>query len=307
MNRLAIPLNILRNTLVLLLCLLLSLGTLTTGSVSAFAADSAHKLYEKGQKAEAREDYDAAYEFFRKAYAKSPTDLRMRASYYRVRQVASSAHVTEGRKLQAQGNEEAALAQFMRAYEVDNGNEAASQEIARIRAKQAPPPVRGETSVTDNATSAMDDAASPSTLKPLSNEPLTLHYAEDSKNVYLAIGKAAGINVLFDPDYNGKRIQVDLQNVSLLDALRIVGTMSTTFWRPVTENTIFVAQNSRAKRTELDEQAVLTFYLSNAWQQNDLNDVQTALRNVLPNAKVYGVPSQNAIVMRATPDRKSVV
>jgi len=33
-----------------------------------------------------------------------------------------------------------------------------------------------------------------------------------------------------------------------------------------------------------------------------LNDVQTALRNVLPSAKVYGVASQNAIVMRATPD-----
>ena len=45
-----------------------------------------------------------------------------------------------------------------------------------------------------------------------------------------------------------------------------------------------------------------TFYLSNASQQNDLNDVSTALRNVLTNAKIYGVPSQNAIVMRATPD-----
>ena len=125
---------------------------------------------------------------------------------------------------------------------------------------------------------------------------------EDAKVVYQAIGKAAGINVLFDPDYNSKRIQVDLNNVSLLDALRIVGTMSNTFWRPVTDNTIFVAQNSRAKRPELDEQAVQTFYLANAWQQNDLNDVQTALRNVMPNAKVYGVQSQNAIVMRGTPD-----
>src|SRR6202044_4114982 len=52
----------------------------------------------------------------------------------------------------------------------------------------------------------------------------------------------------------------------------------------------------------LDEQAVQTFYLTNAWQQNDLNDVQTALRNVMPNAKVFGVAGQNAIVMRGTPD-----
>ena len=90
-------------------------------------------------------------------------------------------------------------------------------------------------------------------LKPVSNEPLTLHMTEDTKVIYQAIGKAAGINVLFDPDYTSKRIQVDLNNVSLLDALRIVGTMSNTFWRPVTNNTIFVAANTRAKRTELDE------------------------------------------------------
>ncbi len=95
---------------------------------------------------------------------------------------------------------------------------------------------------------------------------------------------------------------MDLNNVSLLDALRIVGTISNTFWRPVTDNTIFVAAEHPRQAHELDEQAVQTFYLSNAWQQNDLNDVHTALRNVLPDVKVYGVPSQNAIVMRGTPD-----
>ena len=60
--------------------------------------------------------------------------------------------------------------------------------------------------------------------------------------------------------------------------------------------------NTRAKRQELEEEAVQTFYLANTAQQNDLNDIQTALRNLLVNAKLYGVPSQSAIVMRATPD-----
>ena len=131
---------------------------------------------------------------------------------------------------------------------------------------------------------------SPVQLKPISNEPLTLHMSEDSKVVYTTIGKAAGINVLFDPEYTSKRIQVDIANVSLLDALRIVATVSGTFWHPVTANTIFVAQNTRAKRQELEEEAVQTFYLANTAQQNDLNDIQTALRNLLVNAKLYGVP-----------------
>ena len=191
----------------------------------------------------------------------------------------------------------------MRAAEIDPSNEAAQQEIAKIRNSHGQEPaVERSSPMSAQIGEEIGSIESPAQLKPMSNEPLSLQMSQDSKLVYQAIGKAAGINVLFDPDYISKRIQVELNNVSLLDALRIVGTLSGTFWHPITQNTIFVAQNSRSKRAELDEQAVQTFYLSNAWQQNDLNDVQTALRNVMPNAKVYGVASQNAIVMKATPD-----
>ena len=150
-------------------------------------------------------------------------------------------------------------------------------------------PPNQETSIPLNANPLLNNISGPPQLTPLSNEPLTIHSVEDSKIVYQTVGKLAGINVLFDPEYTSKRIQVDLTSVPLYDALRIIGTISGTFWRPITQNTIFVAANTRSKRSELDEQAVQTFYLSNAWQQNDMQDVQTALRNVMPNAKVYGV------------------
>lgn len=267
-------------------------------------AESANTFFKRGQSAEAREDYDAAFDNYQKACAKEPKDLQFRTALYRVRATAGSTHLTHGRKLLAAGNEQGALAEFLHAAEIDPGNEAAQQEIAKVRQKHGEAAPQGETSLpeAEGKQEDIDSMGSPAALKPVSNEPLTLHMAEDAKVVYQAVGKAAGVNILFDPDYTSKRIQVDLNNVSLLDALRIVGTMSNTFWRPVTDNTIFVAQNTRAKRTELDEQAVETFYLSNAWQPNDLTDVQTAIRNVLPSAKVYGVASQNAIVMRATPD-----
>jgi general secretion pathway protein D len=267
-------------------------------------AQSANSLFKSGQSAEARQDYDAAFDFFQKAYAKNPKDLSYRTALYRVRQTASSAHLTKGQKLLQSGDEQGALAEFLHAAAIDPGNEAAQQAIAHLRQKSGQPASQSDAVVPEPSGDLQDinSISSPVDLKPVSNEPLTLHMTEDAKVIYQAIGKAAGVNVLFDPDYNSKRIQVDLNNVSLLDALRIVGTMSGTFWRPVTANTLFVAQNTRIKRTELDEQAVQTFYLSNAWQQNDLNDVQTALRNVLTSAKIYGVASQNAIVMRGTPD-----
>jgi general secretion pathway protein D len=273
-------------------------------SSTPLRAESAKTLFKRGQSAEARQDYDEAFINYQEACDKAPKDLAYRAALLRIRVTASGLHMTRGRKLLASGDREGALAEFLHAAEIDPGNEAAQQQIARVRAMQGETPSGSDTSLPQEAgrQEEIDSIGQPVELKPMSNEPILLHYSEDAKVVYQAIGKAAGINVLFDPDYNSKRIQVDLNNSSLLDALRIVGTMSGTFWRPVTPNTIFVAQNSRAKRTELDEQAVETFYLSNAWQQNDLNDVQTALRNVLTQVKVYGVASQNAIVVRGTPD-----
>ncbi|HUX45988.1 MAG TPA: cohesin domain-containing protein [Terracidiphilus sp.] len=267
-------------------------------------AESAKSYFKAGQAAEASQNYDAAYQNYQKAYSMDPRDLSFRTALYRVRETAAAMHVTKGRQLLRAGQEQAALVELLRAAEIDPGNEAAQQEIAIIRNRDGKMMPMSESGLpeTPGEQTAIDSMAAPPQLKPLSNEPLTLHMVEDTKVVYQAIGKAAGVNVLFDPEFVGRRIQVDLANVSLLDALRIVGTMSNTFWRPVTNNTIFVAANTRGKRNELEEQAVQTFYLTNAWQQNDLNDVQTALRNVMPSAKVYGVQSQNAIVMRATPD-----
>jgi general secretion pathway protein D len=268
------------------------------------SAESANTFYKRGQNAEAREDYDTAFDNYQKANAKAPKDLEIRAALVRVRITASATHVTKGRKLLDAGDEPGALAEFLHAAEIDPSNESAQQAIAAARKKQGEITPATETSLPqpEGERQELDSMGAPAELKPLSNEPLTLHMTEDAKVIYQAVGKAAGVNLLFDPDYVSKRIQVDLNNVSLLDALRIVGTISNTFWKPVTDNTIFVAANTRAKRTELDQQAVQTFYLSNAWQQTDLTDVQTAIRNLLPNAKVYGVASQNAIVMRGTPD-----
>ncbi len=302
MNRCAVSPTVIKTALSFVFLVIVAAFSLCPPSLHA---QSAAAFFKRGESAEAREDYDTAFNDYQKAAAKAPKDLRFRTALYRVRVSDSSLHLTKGRKLIEAGDEQGALVEFLRASEIDPGNEAAQQEIVRVRAHQGEQPPTKETDLPIDASKQedLDLMGAPVELKPLSNEPLTLHYSEDAKVIYQAIGKAAGVNVLFDPAWNSKRIQVDVANESLLDALRIVGALSSTFWKPVTPNTIFVAENSRAKHSELDEQAVQTFYLTNAWQQNDLNDVQTALRNVLGSSvKVNGVPSQNAIVMRGTPD-----
>ncbi len=283
-------------------------------SASAYA-QSASTWDKRGQKADTREDYDAAYEAYRQAYLKSPADLRYKTHFERAKFQAGAAHVDRGRVLRQSGDLIGALNEFTRAHQIDPSNQTAEQEIQQLNglapaAGSAPSPAAAPGSASeqfapaDTSLSSLSSVAGPVVLQPVSNDPITLHMVEDVKVIYQAIGKAAGLNVLFDPDYTSRRIPVDLTYVSLSDALRIVGTIAGTFYKPVTPNTIFVAQNTRTKRTDLDELAVQTFYLTNAAQQNDANEIFTALRNLLdPSAKLALVPTQNAFVLRATPDQ----
>jgi general secretion pathway protein D len=293
-----------RAILLVLLCCAAALGSATAH------AQSASTWNKRGQDAEARQNYDAAMEDYHQAMLKNPSDLRYKTRYEHNRFLASVGHVDRGRVLRQSGDINGALTEFKRALEIDPANQTAQQEIDQLQQILQNPQASAASERSEQVsrqTETLDtigSIAGPVQLKPVSNDPITLHMVEDVKVIYQAIGKAAGLNVLFDPDYTSKRIPVDLTNVSLTDALRIVGTIAGTFYKAVTPNTIFVAQNTRTKRTDLDEQAVQTFYLTNASQQNDANEVVIAIRNLLdPSVKIYLVPSQNAIVMRATPDQ----
>jgi general secretion pathway protein D len=269
------------------------------------AADKAKSFYNKGQDAEARQNWEQAYELYKQAYDLKPKELRYRASFERARFEAAAAHVHRGQKLRESGDLNQALAEFMRAAQIDPSLEMAQQEVRRTREmidKAQPPQSKAPSRLTELGRIAAE-AEGPAELKTISPVPITVRMTEDSKNVYTAIGKLAGINVLFDPDYVSRRITVDLNNVSLYQALEIVALQSKTFWRAVTPNTIFIAADTKAKRTEIEQNVVKTFYLSNLAQTTEMQDVVNSLRTVVEITRVISVPTQNAIVIRGTPDQ----
>src|SRR5579863_5134273 len=110
-------------------------------------AESARSMFKRGQAAEAREDFDTAFVEHQKAAAKAPKDLEFRTALIRVRVSASGLHMTKGRKLLQGGDQPGALAEFLHAAEIDPGNEAAQQEIARVRAQQGQASPQTETSL----------------------------------------------------------------------------------------------------------------------------------------------------------------
>jgi len=269
-------------------------------------ADKAKDLFAKGQDAEARQQYEVAYGFFKQAYDLKPKDLRYRAAFERIRFEAATAMVHRGQKLREDGKLDDAVAEFQKALEIDPSLFIARQELNRavkmINDQRNPPPqAAGPPAGLERR---VHDASGPVELAPISNVPITVKMlATKSDVVYRTVGQLAGINVLFDPDYTPRVINVDLNGVTLEEALEITALESKTFWRAVTLNTIFVAQDNPAKRKELEQSVLKTFYLSNLSQPTELQDVVNAIRAVLDVQRVQQLLSQNALVVRGTPDQ----
>ena len=66
-------------------------------------ADKAKAIYEKGQDAEARQNFEAAYDLYKQAYDLKPKDLRYRASFERMRFKAAATIVHHGQGLRDRG------------------------------------------------------------------------------------------------------------------------------------------------------------------------------------------------------------
>lgn len=269
-------------------------------------ADKAKDLYDKGRDAEARQQYEAAFDFYRQAYQLKPKDLRYRAAFEHARFDAGAEAVHRGQQLREEGKLQEALAEFQKAAAIDPSSFIARQEITRtlklINDQQNPQPQAA--GVPGSLERKIHEAGGPVELTPISNVPVTLKMLNTKSDVvYRTVGQLAGINVLFDPDYTPRPINVDLNGVSLEDALEITALESKTFWRPVTPNTIFIATDNPAKRKELEQSVLKTFYLTNLSQPTELQDVVNAIRAVLDVQRVQQLLSQNALVVRGTPDQ----
>jgi general secretion pathway protein D len=263
-----------------------------------------NQQYNAGSKAESLKDYDTALENYNKALQVEPNNTEYKLKAARARFEAAQWHVDQGRRLREQANLELALAEFRKAAMIDPSSAVATQEVQAtidlIAAKQGATQSSTPTSPGEENTKLM---AGPPQLEPLSRSPINMKATNDAKAVFDAVGKLAGLTVIFDVDFTSRRISVELTNVTLEQALNIVALQSKAFWRPVTSNIIFVAPDQAQKRKDYEEEIVKTFYLRNTTLPQEITEIITSIRQLLDLRRVQQINAQNAIVIRDTPDR----
>ena len=259
--------------------------------------------FNQGKKAEAVNDYDSAVVYYDRALKADPLNTEYKLKLTRMRFEAGQYHVDQGRKLREMGNLQLALAEFQKALMIDPASPIAQQEIqntmealAKSAAEKAAPP----RAPAEEEPKAM---AGPPQLKPLSRAPINLKMTNDSRVIFDTVAKLAGLTVVFDPDFTSRRIAAELTNVTLEQALDIVSLESKAFWKPVTNDIIFVAPDQAQKRRDYEEEIVRTIYLKNTILPQDLTEIVNGLRQLLDLRRVQQFNAQNAIIVRDTPDK----
>src|SRR6202171_3439458 len=260
--------------------------------------------YNQGKRAETIQDYDAAFVYYQKAVKANPYNASYKIKLNRARFEASEFHVKHGLEMRKQGDLQGAASEFQRAQAIDPASPVADQELRKtvdmIAEKNRASDAAAEPPADPNETPL---AAMPPEIKRLSGASISLTMDNDAKIVFETIGKLAGLTVIFDPDFPARRIPAHLNNVTMEQALEIVSLESKAFWKPVTENIILVIPDQPQKRRDYEEQVVKTIYLSNTFQPQDITEIVTGLRQLLDLKRIQQVNSQNAIIVRDTPDK----
>ena len=281
---------------------ILLVSALVVGSCLPGYADQASSAYKQGVKAEEQNDYDHAFEAFKLAHEAKPNDPKYSEAYIRLRFNAANEHIRAGQLRRDDGKLSEALTEFQRAVDIDHSSFIAQQEVRRTADMLRKQERHEEAKVVPQSPLAKsaEEVDGPMQLRAIPSATTNLRITETADKIYKTLGKLAGLNVLFDPDYKPQKVTLELNDVTLRDALNMLAMQTKTFWQAVSPNTIFVAGDTAGKRKDLQSNVMKTFYLKNVSTTTELQEAANTVKGMLDVSRVQLIPTQSAIMLRGT-------
>jgi general secretion pathway protein D len=284
------------------------------------AKDKGSKDFKDAQAAAEKQDWDKALQLYMSAMDKNPNNLAYTIGMRRARFQAGQMHVNKGQKLRTDGKVDEAMAEFQRAIIADPSSGIAIQELKRTQAilDEKKSGVKPGVNPSDAGLTPAERARRSDDRKVASIEPppeLTPVVArippikmnnQPPKVLYETIGKMAGINVVFDSQYTApqRNSNVDIAtNTPIEQAFDYLAMLTHTFWKPISANTIFVAEDNVTKRRDYEDDVVKVFYVTNVTSVQEFQEIATTIRTVAEIRRVFTYNAQKALIVRGTADQ----
>ncbi len=273
--------------------------------VAAVAGCSSFRSSRQAEVAAREGKWDEAVLQYIKALESDPDNIGYQAALLRAKIKASQDHFEKGKHFQAAGVIERALIEYEQAVQLDPTNQYAKAELdhARIAYESAQKNQQPET-IDEMKRKTRNARPQPPELNPRSNMPISLEFPQPVSifDIYRALGKAYGINILFDPNLKDQEIAVDLKDVDAQAALEFLMRAAGHFYKVMDPQTIIIAADNPQNRRIYEDLVIQTFFLSNA----EVKDMTTILRSLIDARKIATNEQLNAIILRDTADKVKV-
>jgi general secretion pathway protein D len=272
------------------------------------------RFYKQAQAAQIKKDWDAALQFYMQAVDEDPRDTGYLIGLQQARFQASAKHVDQGQKVRADGKLEEAIGEFQKAINADPSSAMALQELKRTQDMlRQPPATAGGRTLTPveqmrrDTNLQVESMMGPPELKPAVRRiPAIKLNNQPPRVLYESIGKIAGITTVIDPDGLGqvqtRNFNVEMGDATVEQAFDYVALLTHTYWKPISNTTIFVAQDTANKRRDYEDFVVKTFYITNASTVQEFQEISTAVRTITNITRVFTVNPQKALVVRGSAD-----
>jgi len=244
----------------------------------SLAACATSRAFMRGEQAARAGDWDAAVEYYRQAVQNDPDRAEYKIAYERATFAAAAAHADRARKAEAEGRLDEALREYRRTAELDPTNRQAAakaSEIERIIREKI------EASRPRPQIEQLREQARRATPEPLLNPTSPLGPVRfvnaSAREVLTFIGETTGINVVFAGDFQDRQITINVEGVTVEEALQQIVLTYQMFYKVLNERTILVANDTAATRQRYEDQVVRTFFLSHA----DATEMMTLLTTIM--------------------------
>ncbi len=275
-------------------------------------------------------NWEAAIPKYREAYRADPGNVEYRSRLLQAEEIAGNFFLDRGETLLRDRKLDDALAELQKGLVLSPGNARIEQAILRaVTIKEADSHYReaealekagklsdaqvklavalekdpshpGARGLMNRIEQAAAKAAREGADPLASVKPVTLNFrGADVKTVFEFLGKAAGINVLFDEGVKKQPVTIFLKDIPFSQALRLLLSTNKLFYKKVTANTIIVVPETPQKRAQYEEHMVRSFFLSHARAK----DVQNVLKTILDLKKVMIDEPLNVLTVRDTEDK----
>ncbi len=232
---------------------------------------------------------EEAYEQFQRAAELVPRNVEYMTAHEVARQQLVYNHIERGNSELQAGKQAEALADFRAAVNLDPSNRFAQERMRDALGNSVPKADAPPTVI----------AQSPEIRLEPSQNLASFHFRGDSKELLSTIARSYGVSVQVEDSVPSRRVFFDIDNVDFFKAMTVAGSVTKTFWSPLSEKQFLVAADTPENRRQYERMAMHTFYIPGVETPTALQDIVNLLRNLFEVRFITPNASSSTIVVRA--------